>query len=152
MNSIIPTISGLLPLAIGAVAAPQDTETTVAVWWIIGAAGAAALFNQLVSAWNNLTGRFKSEGTGPEYVTRVNCHEAHQKTEAVLKASDAQREKSIADLEEKIENTFNRLDEKLESKQNEMRTIVRADISGVHQRVDAILAAVSELKGKVESI
>lgn len=149
MNTLISSISGLLPLAIASIASaetsaaatPADAQITAAVWWILGAAGVAVIFNNLFSAWTNLTGRFKEkEGAGPEYVTRQACHEAHQKTEATIK-----------EREENLEQTITELENKLESKSNELRVIVRADIAGVHKRVDAILAAVSELKGRVEA-
>jgi len=129
MNSILPALTGLLPIAIASVAS-QESETSLGVWWILGAAAAAVMFNQLITAWNNLTGRFKErENNGPEYVTRQACHEAHEKLENCLKEQ---------------EHAF-------ETKLTEFRNEFGRGIKGVHQRVDSILSAVSELKGRVES-
>lgn len=130
MNSLFPTIAGLLPIAIGVVASQETSSSdSVTVWWILGAAGAATVFNQIVTAWNNLTGRFKErEGQGPEYITRANCHDAHKMTEQVIKELEA----------------------KMEAKVNELHALIREDVKGAHKRIDIILSAVSKLEGKVD--
>lgn len=125
------TIGGLLPLGIAASLPPEPSDTTQAVWWIVGAASAAVIFNQLVTAWNNLTGRFKEkEGAGPEYVSRVACHQAHDKLSVVLKEIDQQHERRTEAL-------------RLEQKK---------DMVGLHDKINTVAIITGEIRGTLKGL
>lgn len=81
--------------------------------------------------------------------------------EYASKAELAALSKRVDDLGTEIREGFRSLDSKrsisiaglhddLESKTTDLRKEVKADIAGVHTRINDVLAAVSELKGKVE--
>ena len=102
----------------------------MAIWWILGAAGAAVILKNLIDLWNSLTGRFQQNQAGPDFITRAACHEAHTK----------------------VEDKIDEFEKKLEAKHTELRNIISKDVAGAHKRIDQVLAAVSELKGEVKRI
>ncbi len=141
MNSLLSSVSGLLPLAIASIASSEsaDAQTSTGVWWILGAAGAAVIFNQLVTAWNNLTGRFKErEGTGPQY-QRVEVCEAMHKT-----ITDA-----IEEVERRQTHRMEETEQRHSVRTEGLRREIKGDVSGVHKRIDEVLKGVSRLEGKV---
>lgn len=129
MSDTISTLAALAPAAVAQVAIP--TETSALVWWLVGLAAAAALFNQIVAAWRNLTGRFSDRpADGPEYVTRPACHQAMKEVADRLDRIDQCRLNDMADL----------------------RNLIRSEVGGTHKRVDAILSAVSEVRGELKRV
>jgi hypothetical protein len=135
MTSILSSISGILPLAIAGIAATQVPQVSnspssenLAIWWILGAAGAAVILNNILDAWRKITGNFKErESAGPEYVQKSDCKDVH---------------KTMTDQWEEAEQRHTTRTESL-------RQEIKSDIKGVHKRIDEILSAVSELKGKI---
>lgn len=126
MNDLLTPVSGLLPLVMAQIASPGPDDRSLAVWWLLGLAAAAVIFNQLSDAWRKLTGRFKErEQPGPHYVLHSTCIDSHNKLEATLRE----------------------IDEGHEERTEALRRELKADTGGVHKRVDEVLKAVSRVEG-----
>ena len=118
------------PFILAAIAPPAD-DRSMAVWWLLGLAAAALIFNQVADAWGKLTGRF-SRDASPEggFRSRKDCIEIHQQ---------------LNQNREKVQDSLMNAD-------TELRKEIREDITGVHKRLDAVLTALVEIrKGKAES-
>jgi hypothetical protein len=127
MSDIISATTAIAPLILAQTAAAQPDQP--AVWWILGLAGAAVIFNQIAQSWHTLTGRFKRlESSGPRCPTEAECDARHRLVEEhLVKIGDQAQARSEA-----------------------LRQEIKKDVSGVHTRIDDVLRAVSRIEGKVQ--
>lgn len=102
---------------------------SAAVWWLVGLAAVAFAFNQIVVAWRSMTQRFaERDGSGPRYQTAARCDELHRKIEAGMAT----------------------VDERHSHRTDALRREIKADVEGVHSRINDVLRAVSTLGGKID--
>ena len=108
----------------------QGQANSPAVWWLIGLAAVAVGFNQIASAWGRLTGRWQERPTGERLVTEEACrrrHENHENHDESVKGAQAARIETL-------------------------RLEVKEDVKGIHNRIDDIMGAVRDLRGRVETM
>jgi hypothetical protein len=159
MSDIISASAAMAPLVIAQAASSQPEQP--AVWWILGLAGVAVVFNQIAQSWKTITNRFKErEQPGPHVATIEDCEKRHQTLDNHLSEMERQvvnrgeklREETLARAEKLREEVLTRaevLRKETEAATNAIRLELKADIGGVHDRVSDILEAVSEIAGKV---
>lgn len=124
MNSINIAIA-LSPLVLAQIASVKG-EHSVAVWWILGLAGAAVMFNQISEAWTRMTRRFQDRTPDGAQIQSVEeCRRVHQ---GVTKAFE--------DLDRDIEQVNVRTEER---------------VGKIHSRLDGIVALLHELKGAISN-
>lgn len=100
--------------------------------WIVVAAAVAIIANQGASLWKTMTGGLKEKPPPAEtYMTKTLCASQH------------------AGLERQMESGSNRMGG-LEASIKELRQEFKADMRGMHDRTNAILAGVARLEGRIE--
>lgn len=125
MNSFVGGLVLMVPLLLAQM--PSASDTKMGVQWLVGAAAAAVMFNQVAQAWKTMTGKF-SKMSEPEggYRTRHDCIEIH-------KALHADRVK---------------VQDGLAQADTALRLELREDIKGIHRRIDDVLTAVANIGGQ----
>jgi uncharacterized protein HemX len=126
MTDLISATAALSPLVLAQTAAAQPDQP--AVWWIIGLAGAAVIFNQVAQSWKTLTNRFRERDSGgPRSPTEAECESRHNL----------------------ISTQLQNITEQAQGRSESLRQEIKKDLGGVHQRIDEVLRAVARLEGKV---
>jgi len=121
---LLSTTGSVLPIAIAALA-PNDPG--IVLWWILGLAGFAALANQVITLFRNLTGSLKEQPPPSlTYQRKDECAQLH----AGLMSS----------IRSVISEELRKVETQHEARTNQFREDLRHDIGGVHRRVDMILA------------
>ncbi len=122
MNSSISSFVALSPLILGQFPAASESEIGR---WLLVAAAVAVIANQGITFWKNISGGLKEMPPPADtYVQKTVCKIIHTNTTQHLK-------------EYREEN-------------QELRKKMSEDVKGIHERVDSILDAVGQLKGKVQ--
>ncbi len=160
MSDIISASAAMAPLVLAQAATAQPDQP--AVWWILGLAGTAVIFNQLAQSWKTITNRFKErEQPGPHVATIEDCEKRHLTIDNHLSEMERQavcrgeklREETLARAEKLREEALDRgelLRKETEAAATALRLELKRDIEGVHSRVGDILKAVSRIEGKVD--
>jgi len=129
MNNSISSFVSLTPLLLGQMPAVSSSELG---GWLLSAAAVAVIANQGMMFWKNISGGLKE--TPPPAQTYV------QKT--VCKLLHIGVETKIREQSERIETA--------EENTEALRREIKDDVKGIHDRINIILEAVGELKGKVK--
>ena len=124
LAACIPLVPLVLAQFIGGEAAGKG-----ALLWLLGLAAAAVIFNQVVMAFRNMTGRFAERVPGAGFQTREGCATVQQHVTARIDAAE----------------------QRSDTRDETLRREIKEDVKGVHKRSDQILAAVSRLEGKVDA-
>ena len=131
MTDNVTTALSLAPIVLATVAPAAPTETTLAVWWLLGLAGAAVVVNNILAAWEKITSRFKErESAGPEYQHRKDCERIH------------------ADDHNQLAATRESIEERIET----LRSEFKHDLSNLHDKVNRSSERVSEIMGEIKRI
>lgn len=117
MSDLVSAAGGLSLPIIAQVAAQAEVSTAdrnPAIWWMVGAAAAAVVFNQLSQSWDRLTGRFSRQNNDPQMQTAEGCKVIHQhldeKMEAFCDRVTGAVEKLGRDAEERSSKLHSRID------------------------------------------
>jgi hypothetical protein len=131
MTDNVTTALSLAPIVLATVAPAAPTETTLAVWWLLGLAGAAVVVNNILAAWEKITSRFSErESKGPEYQHRKDCERIH------------------ADDHNQLAATRESIEERIET----LRSEFKHDLSNLHDKVNRSSERVSEIMGEIKRI
>lgn len=128
MNEAISTLTALAPAAVAQLSA---SDASPLVWWLVGLAAAAAIVNQVVLAIRNLSGKSVRDR---DAVSPEQCAARH------------------ASLDSRLDVRFRDIERALIERDNALRAVLSQDVRGVHQRVDEVLGAVSEVRGELKRI
>lgn len=117
----------ILPLLLGQMPAVTSSELG---GWLLSAAAMAVIANQGIAFWKNISGGLKEmPPPGETYVHKTVCKLLHIGVEKRL----GEQSERIGQSEEATEA---------------LRLEIKNDVRGIHDRINAILAALGELKGK----
>jgi len=116
----------LTPLILGQMPAVSSTELGS---WLLCGACVLVILNQGADFWRK---NLKEQPTPAKtYVMRTVCKLLHVGVDEKFDEHSARIEKASADTEA-------------------LRKEIKSDVKGIHDRIDVILEAVSQLKGKVQ--
>jgi hypothetical protein len=86
VSDLITSAGALIPLA---AAVSMPSQENAAIWWILGLAGVAVMFNQVTQAWRSLTGRMVERPSGEDFQPK---HECEQKMDSARREAKADME------------------------------------------------------------
>lgn len=133
MSDLVSAAGGLSLPVIAQVAAQADGASSgnPAIWWLVGAAAAAVIFNQLATAWDRLTTRFSRQQTpdGQQFQTAAGCKAVHSAFDSKVDSFCREIRDSIAALGREAEERSSKL---------------HARIDPISQRVTAVDARVDD--------
>jgi hypothetical protein len=144
----LPSTISALSLPVLAQMLPQNTDRDAAVWVMVGLAGLAVIVNQVIAAWRNITGvQAKREIQQPLEIKAAQefAAKAHEHNEF-------QRLAHCKEMHSQIETQMRDEEERQDVRMDDLRREIKVDIGGVHKRIDAVLAAVSNLGGQITQI
>ena len=104
MSDILHGFVSLSPLILASVAQASETAAQApandqfTVWWLLGLAGAAVMFNQSAQAWKTLTGRMQRTPDESQPRLRKDCIEVHKLNTQRLNAIEAENRDEHAAL------------------------------------------------------
>lgn len=151
-------VAAVAPLLLGQIAAAADPAAAApaaggagvtAIWWLLGAAGAAALFNQVAEAWQRLSG--KAGRRDVQQPLEVKAYEEFQRL-SVCQRMHEQLDASLSRINEQHGNRTHELRHEIKADFTALSGSLAASLRGVHERVDTVLAAVSEVRGELKRI
>jgi hypothetical protein len=130
LSEHVSSALALTPLVLGQLL-PQVSSGELGQW-IVVAAAAAVIANQGAALWKTLSGGLKEQPPPAEtYMTKALCLAQH------------------AGLDRRMESGSNRMSG-IETSIKELRQEFKADMRGMHDRTNAILAGVARLEGRIE--
>lgn len=140
MNSeLLTSLAALIPCTVAQIGGLQSDSSLM--WWLLGLAFIAVIFNQAAAAWKTLSQRFEEKPAGNQYRSRRDCIEIH------------------ADLKQDIKE----MNRRSEENDNALRLEVKNDVRGIHGRLDltntriadmctTMTGAIRELSGQVNQM
>lgn len=127
MLKILTDVAPLVPLVVvgtGTMPADGGANDNAVMLWLAGVAGVSIIFNQLAQVYKTLTSGLKEQPPPSQtYATKTDCTSKHSHVD-----------KRFDD----IAIRFNSSDAKAEAR-----------VTSLHSRINEVLAAVSELKGRI---
>ena len=118
----------------------ESSTVQLVVFWILGGAGFAAMLNQVLSAWQKLTGGMKeTPPPASTYRTREDCNGIHSKDRDWIRA-----------VERKVNGAATR--DELRQESDGLHARIERTQETFNQAERRISAAVGELKGVTSTI
>lgn len=113
--------------------------------WVVGFAGVLVI---LKNTFDFYKAHIKEQPTASKtYATKVELSDFKQ----VVRSDQSAILNQIKDLQKERSVSVGRLHDKVDSANGAMRREMKEDVIGLHNRLTEVLAAVSELKGRVDS-
>jgi len=124
-----------------------EAQTNAALWWILGAAGAAVMLNQLVQAWRNMTGGMLRKPDDDQARKRTDCIEIHKRTNNRINGLEAESEAGDTSLRLEIKADMTAISKELRAgfATANMQDETRA--SKTHSRIDGLTSSLYEMRG-----
>ncbi len=128
MTDLLSNFVPLVPLVIAQIAPAESTRGEI-LTVLLGIAALAVIANTLAELWRNLTGKLKEQPPpGQTYIRILDCKETHAEINA----------------------RFLRIEERADERSDALRKEIKTDIGGVHEKINAVISAVGELKGEIK--